>query len=91
MALLELNITGLTKVSGNIYEVTFTSNFPLTSLKYQYSSDGAVWLGPFDLNDLQSPAQVVIPITGDFYLKMFDETTLTQTRKHNYKFNLKHN
>ena len=86
----EITITSIEKIEGSSnFNVYFTSNYQLSDLKAQYSTNGVNWSSNIQLNT-SSPQQVAIPLNTSFYLRLNDDTQLTQNRKHTNQFNLKY-
>lgn len=84
----ELIITNVEwDLSEGMYLVYFTSNFALTQLAIQTSSNGINWSAPELFNDLSTP-QLFIPVPhfNTFYVRLFDSNLGDITYSNVYQY-----
>ena len=85
----EITITNVLKINNETYQVAFSSNFTLNTLKVETSANGNNWNTPIALSGTTSPKTFNTNLKN-FFVRIHNEETLAP-RKHNNKFNLKFN
>lgn len=80
-----LTITNVQLDEGE-YLVHFTSNFALTQLSIQTSSNGVNWSIPQSLNNLSPQPFIPVPHINSFYVRLFDSNLGVITYSNVYQY-----
>lgn len=81
-----LAITNVVNTSGSNYDVSFSSNFPLTNLFSEVSVDGITWSTPAHFSGLTSPQSRVISLGGWQYIRISDVNGSVTTYSNVYHY-----
>ena len=90
---LSININNVTKISADAYSVEFTSNFDLSDLFYEVSTDGINWSSPIVLPQTSSPQNITVGVFKSFKVRLSSEyiapipPPTPYTRIHSAQFN----
>jgi hypothetical protein len=81
-----LAITNVVNTSGSNYDISFSSNFPLTNLFSEVSVDGITWSTPAHFSGLTSPQNRVISLGGFQYIRISDVNGSVTTYSNVYHY-----
>lgn len=81
-----LAITNVVNTSGSNYDISFSSNFPLTNLFSEVSVDGITWSTPTHFSGLTSPQNRVISLGGFQYIRISDVNGSVTTYSNVYHY-----
>jgi len=82
----EIIISNFVKLADGTYKVFFTSNFDLTELRFETSLNNVDWNTPVLIEGTTSPKILAIPISQDFYIRLFDTSQEVAPRIHTSVF-----
>lgn len=70
-----ITVSNITKGEASQYSVEFSTNFTITDLFYETSTDGTNWNNPIQITNLISPATISVPNWINFYVRLSSNYT----------------
>jgi len=71
---MDLTIDNVVKVNNNSYDVYFSSEFTLSDLFYEVSTDGSTWSSPISMST-SSPQNITVSNTINFQIRLSSNYT----------------